>query len=163
VPLARASKPPQSLIIQSARELELEGEARALREELARLALLLSSVRARVLEENEPDVVRLAVAVASRVVGRELAADPTLMVGWIRDGLEALSGRDEVVVAVAPDIGEAIPLEAVSSTTATTRIVVDAALRPGTCELREGGTLVPIGASDRMAAVADTLGVDEER
>ncbi|MBX3196760.1 MAG: hypothetical protein KF894_01285 [Labilithrix sp.] len=161
VPLPRASVPPSSPLIQSGRELELESEVIALREEVARLAVELASARARVLEESEPEVVRLAVTVAARVVGRELATDPALVTGWIRDGLAALPGK-EAVVAVAPDVAAAVAPEAITGAAPAARIVVDAGLRPGTCELREGATVVPIGAGERIAAISDALGVDRE-
>lgn len=161
VPLARASAPPSSPIIQSARELELEREVLALREEVARLAVELASVRARVLEESEPEVVRLAVTVAARVVGRELATEPSLVTGWIQDGLAALPGK-EALVAVAPDVAAAVAPDALAAAASGARVVVDAGLRPGTCELREGATVVPIGAGERIAAISDALGVDRE-
>ncbi|OJY30257.1 MAG: hypothetical protein BGO98_26335 [Myxococcales bacterium 68-20] len=155
--------PPPSPIIQTGRELELEDELLALREETARLAVELASVRARVLEESEPEIVRLAVTVASRIVGRELATDPALVLGWIREGFAALPGKEAVVVAVAPDIAAAISRDALEGTATAAKVVVDDALRPGSCELREGATVVPIGAGERIAAISDALGVDRER
>lgn len=163
IPIERDSVPPPSPIIQTGRELELEDELLALREETARLAVELASVRARVLEESEPEIVRLAVTVASRIVGRELATDPALVLGWIREGFAALPGKEAVVVAVAPDIAAAISRDALEGTATAAKVVVDDALRPGSCELREGATVVPIGAGERIAAISDALGVDRER
>ncbi len=163
VPIERISVPPPSPLIQTGREPELEGELVALREETARLAVELASVRARVLEESEPEIVRLAVTVAARIVGRELATDPVLVLGWIREGFAALPGKEEVVLAVAPDIAAAIQPEALEGAAAAAKVVVDAALRPGSCELREGATVVPIGAGERLGAISDALGVDRER
>ena len=164
VPLARASVPPGvATIIQFGLELELADEVDTLREEIARLALELGSVRARILEDCEPEIVRLALTVATRVVGRELAADPSLVVGWIREGLTALPGREAPVVAVAPDIAAALPLESALADLGAPNVVVDASLRPGSCELREASSLVAVGAEERLAAVADALGVERER
>lgn len=163
VPIERVSVPPPSPIIQTGRELELERELLALREETARLAVELASVRARVLEESEPEIVRLAVTVASRIAGCELATDPALVLEWIREGFAALPGKEDVVVAVAPDIAAAIPPEALEGAATAAKVVVDAALRPGSCELREGASAVPIGVRERIAAISDALGVDRER
>jgi len=163
LPLARASVPPgSSPIIQSGRELELELEVQTLREEIARLALELGSVRARVLEDSEPEIVRLAFTVAKRVVGRELAADPSLVTGWIREGLAALPGREASIVAVAPDIAAAFPLEAALAEVGVHGVVVDASLSPGSCELREGSSLVAVAAEDRLAAISDALGIEKD-
>ncbi|MBX3209356.1 MAG: hypothetical protein KF764_30265 [Labilithrix sp.] len=159
-PLSRPSGAP-SPIIQSGRELELESEVLALREEIARLAVDLASVRARVLEESEPEVVRLAVTVAARVVGRELATDPALLAVWIREGLAALPGK-EAIVAVAPDVAAAVLPEVLADASGAAKVVVDGALRPGSCELREGATVVPVSARERIAAISDALGIDRE-
>ncbi|MCW5832772.1 MAG: hypothetical protein KIS78_10215 [Labilithrix sp.] len=165
VPLARASAPPSSPIIQSARELELEREVLALREEVARLAVELASVRARVLEESEPEVVRLAVTVAARVVGRELATEPSLVTGWIQDGLAALPGKRRRSSRSPDDRGgrhARLPLAtacAASGARASSRRKRRAAARHG---LPQGATVVPIGAGERIAAISDALGVDRE-
>ena len=160
VPLAALSSPPSSPIIRSGRELELEAEVQALREEAARLAVELASVRSRILEDSEPEVVRLAMTIATRVVGREVSADPSIVLGWIREGLAVLPGRDAPVVAVAPDIAAAISLEVVLAEAGCRNVVVDASLRPGSCELREGASVVTIGADDRLAAISDALGIE---
>ena len=162
VPITRPSVPAPSPLIQSTRELELESEVAALRQEVARLAAELSSVRSRVLEESEPEIVRLAITVAERVVGRELASDPSLVLDWIRQGLTALPGREEIVVAVATDIAAHLPLEVIADAAAGRRVIVDASLRPGSCEVREGASCVPAGHQDRLAAITDALGMDTE-
>lgn len=163
MPLARATDPPASCpIIQSGHELELEAEVEALRAQVGQLAHELASARARILEESEPEVVRLAVTVATRVVGRELATDPSLVVQWIREGLAALPGREAPVVAVAPDLAAAIALDAALADAGVGGVVVDASLGPGSCELREGSSLVAVGGGERVAAISDALGVEKE-
>ena len=156
--LAHASASPGPMI-HSDREVELESEIIALREELGRMAVDLASVRARVIEESEPEIVRLALTVAERVVGRELSSDPSLVVEWVKEGMQALRNRKDVVVAVASDLASSIPPEAL----AEHKVFVDEGLKPGTCELRDGSSVVPIGASERIAAMSDALGVDGDR
>jgi len=142
--------------LQSGRELELESEIFSLREELGRMAVELASVRSRVVEESESEIVRLAVIVAERVVGRELAADPALVHDWLREAIAAVPNQHEIVVAVAPDLASSVPPEAF----AECKVMVDSSLRPGTCEVRAGSTVVPVGADERIAAISDALGVD---
>jgi flagellar assembly protein FliH len=154
----RASVIPQ--VIQTTREVELDGEVDALRREVARLARELAAARARVLEESEPEIVRLAVAVATRVVGRELAQEPSTIVGWIKDGIAVLPQRDEVIVAVAPDIAAAMPAEEIAAGLGSAKVIVDSTLRPGSCEVREGASTVEVSADARLAAISDALGVD---
>jgi flagellar assembly protein FliH len=150
-------------VIDPARELELEAELQVLRQQVGHLVTELASARARILEDAEPEVVRLALSVAGRVIGREVAIDPPVVLGWVREGLSALPGRDAPALVVAPDIADAIPLELLSEEVAGGKVTVDATLRPGCCELREGATIVPIGAAERLAAISDALGVDKDR
>ncbi len=141
--------------IRTTREVELEGEVLGLRAEVARLVEQLASVRASVLEESEPAVVELAVAVAEKIVGRELALDPTMISRWIEEGLAGLPTRDGVTVAVSPEIASMIS----PSAAAELGIVVDPTLRGGTCEVRQGSTTVEVGADARLMAITDALGL----
>ena len=165
VPLEQVSVPPLSPIIQTGRELELEREVLALREETARLAVELASARARVLEESEPEIVRLAVTVASRIVGRELAADPALVLEWIRQGFAALPGKDDVVVAVAPDIAAAIPPEALEGAAAGAKLVVDALsvrARASCARERPWFRSAPASGSPRSPTPSASTGSDDD-
>lgn len=159
IPVAQASA---AVEIRSTREVELEAQNEALRAEIARLADALASVRARVVEQSEPEIVRLAMAIASRVVGRELSADPSMIAEWIGEARALLPGRSEVVVAVAPDVAAHVPAERIESRLGdgAGTIVVDPTLRPGTCELREGPSTVEVGAEARLDALADALGLE---
>jgi len=160
--------PPQ--MIQTTREVELEAEVEGLRLEVARLAQTIATMRTRILEESEPEILRFCVAIADRVVAREITQDPSVIMEWIREGLAALPGREDIVVAVAPDIASLIAAveqgqeeQALQDGTKMPRgskTVVDATLRPGTIELREGNTSAEISAQTRMAAIAEALGVD---
>lgn len=140
--------------------LEYENTIEALRQQVAELAGALMSVRQRILESIEPDVVRLAYTIAERVVGREVSAEPELVLGWIRESAAALPNRDEIVVAVAPDVAERISEAAVlGAAISASKMVIDPTLAAGTCELREGSSSAPAGAGARLEAVADALGV----
>lgn len=147
----------KSIPVQTMREVELEDELGAMRREMAMLAAELSVARQRALQENEPEIVRLAMAVAERVVGRELTVDPTLVEEWIHDGVRALPGaREDIIVACAPDVAAMLEGESIEH-----KVVVDGSLRAGSCELRSAnGSTVAIGANARMAAIADALGAD---
>lgn len=132
-------------IIQSTREVELEAEVAALHTELARVIDESERVRARVMEESEPQVVALALAIARRVVGRELTTDPGLVQHWIQEALGTLpEGAVYVAKDVKPEEGQ----------------TVDVSLPKGTAELRDGASTVAIGAEPRIEAMADALGID---
>ncbi len=159
-PLGTARASGSVHLIQTTREVELEGELAALRGEVARLAEALASARTRVLEESEPELVRLAVAVAARVVGHELSTDPTTLIAWMKEGLTALPRKGDVTVAIAPDIAAMLSSGDAAVAIGAQKLVVDASLRAGSCELREGSSIVEVGADARVAAITDALGVD---
>jgi len=112
------------------RELELESEVVMLHNELQRVTTEGASMKVRVMEESEPAIIALAVAIARRVVGRELTTDPSLMQEWIREGMAALPG------------GEVIELS------------------DGKAEIRAGQSTIEVSADARMDAISDALGVD---
>jgi len=138
--------PSMSPVFTSTRETELEEENARLRAELAELFEATAGMEARVAAAAEPEVVRLAIRVAERVVGAELTTRPELVAEWVREGLAALPRKQPVVVAVASDLGEVLA--------EIPGLVVDDTLAPGTCELREGARIVPIAAAARLATIA---------
>ncbi|MGH2461097.1 MAG: FliH/SctL family protein [Chloroflexota bacterium] len=116
-----------------------DGE-RALREQAARLSQLLDQATHDLREalfELEPQVIELAMAVAGRVVERELAADPTLVVGVVRAALEAAATLPVIRVRVHPT--DEPTLAAIWASLGPTsggtpvELVADPALQPGGC------------------------------
>lgn len=137
----------------------------ARRQELAKandaLALAVETARERVLAESVPEIVRLASAVATRVVGGELLTDPAIVVGWVREALAALGDRDDVSVAVAPDVAASIPSDEWADILGSAPApAVDASLAPGAITVRAGASTVQLSAAARFAAVAADLHAD---
>ena len=92
----------------------------------------MESLRVRVLEASEPQLVKLAMAVAGRVVGRELQTDPTLVASWAREAVELFVTREGLVVSVAPDLASLVPADAWANALATPHtLVVDPSRAPG--------------------------------
>lgn len=131
--------------IQTTREVELESELVQLHAELQRVMTENENMKARVMEESEPAIVALALAIAKRVVGREVAVDPQVVHAWIREAQGLMPSGS---VYVASDI------EGVENAQ------IDATLAAGTAEVRDDGSVIVVGADARMAAMADALGVD---
>jgi flagellar biosynthesis/type III secretory pathway protein FliH len=149
-------------------DLGLAAEIAALREENAGLhaqvaasAARMARLRREVLESSEPELVRLAVAVAERVVGRELALDPALVVSWARDAIQALAAKDEVVIAIARDVAQSVPSDAWSGIETKHKVQADPVLAPGSVEVRAAEGAIAAGGEARLEAVAQALGVGE--
>lgn len=141
-----------------AEHAELRAENAALTERFDTMARTMESLRVRVLEASEPQLVALALAVAERVVGRELKTDPTLVAGWAREAVELFVSREGLVVSVAPDLASLVPAEAWGSALATPHsLVVDPSRAPGSASVQAGAAMAGVGVVERMAAVREAL------
>jgi len=120
---------------------ELEATVATLSDEIVAL-------RMRALEESEPELVRLALEIAERIVGREIASDPAIVGAWAKEALRKLGDRHALVVAVSPDLAHAVE-----------GAIVDGSLPRGSCEIRDGARTIELGQDARIQAMADVLEV----
>jgi hypothetical protein len=142
---------------------DLREENAALRKQLAEMAVSMARLRADLLEANEDELVRLARAIAERVVGHELQIDPALAVTWAREAVEALGSKEDVVVAVGPDLAALVSTADWSARLGVTaRIETDPSLGAFGCEVRTRASVVDASPLGRLGAVARELGVQGE-
>lgn len=115
---ASARAPGEEARAPSPREADIEGEARerglaegmrvaeeAYRAKLARLDALVAELQAEREEfftRMEPEVVRLAVAIAEKVVQQELETRPELVVDLVRRMMKRLRERESLRISVNP-------------------------------------------------------------
>lgn len=78
-------------------------ELKPVMDKLSRSLADLASLRSRVRKSAESDLLKLAIAVARRVLHRELTLDPSSIEGLIRVALEKLESRELCRVRVHPD------------------------------------------------------------
>ncbi len=134
-------------------------ELAALRATAGELAGALATTRRRLLEASEGELVRLALDIAARVVGQQIDADPSQIVGWARDALATLPARETMIVAIAPDLAELVPDGTWAAAIAGAhRIEIDPSLPPATCEIRAGSASIEVSATARLAAVGEAIG-----
>ncbi len=139
-----------------------EGELQALEQKLVVAVGALGEVRRELLEASERDLVQLAVVIAEKVVGRELATDPALVARWARRGLEILREQDQLKVVVSNDIAAAVPPEAwMGADGQPFEPVVDPKLPPGSCEVRGEFSRIDASAAARLRSVAEALGAQD--
>jgi flagellar assembly protein FliH len=81
---------------------EAAGELKPVLERLGRSVSDLSTLRDRVRRQAEADLVKLALAIAKRVLHRELAIDADAMQGVVRTALDRLQNREIDRVRVHP-------------------------------------------------------------
>jgi hypothetical protein len=122
----------------------------------------LVAARAAALASAEHDVIRLAVALAKRIVGVEIRQRPEVLLAAAREGIGVLAESDRYVVRVASGPSEdhvrALQAEIVSKFPRS-EVVVDERLAPFTCivESEHGRVDESIGA--RMGAVLEQAGL----
>jgi flagellar assembly protein FliH len=83
-------------------------ELQSVLDQLGKSLASLASLRSRIREEAEGDLLKLAVTIARRVLHRELTLDPESIQGLIRVALDKLQSRELCRVRVHPDQEQAI-------------------------------------------------------
>ena len=131
------------------REGEAAGRARAaaelqpVMEKLARAIEELAAMRPRLRRDAERDTIRLALAIARRVLRREISIDPEALRGLVLAALEKLQLQEVVRVRVHPSHAAAVAecLRKLSSA-AQVEVAGDGSREPGTVIFEtERGTL----------------------
>lgn len=148
------------------RELEaLSAQLEAQRRECAALQRMAESAlataeraRSETIASAEPDLIQLAAAIAERVISRELSLDPAIIVGWAHEGIAALQTREEIVIALAPDLFGSMPRERFAIEGRVIDVVLDEDLAPGCCEVRSNSGRVEENVSSRISAIVEALG-----
>ncbi len=82
---------------------QAKAEVQPVLERLSRCLAELSSLRPRMRREAEKDLVKLSIAIARRVLHRELTLDPESMESLIRVALDRLEARELSRVRIHPD------------------------------------------------------------
>lgn len=137
---------------------QLSDDNAALRAQVAEMGAAMARLRRQILEASEGELVQLALVIAERVVARELATDPDLVVHWARQAIDALAAKDEVVIAVAKDVAADVSPESWAKLGVPHELLQDAQLAPGVIEVRTPQGIVAVNGDARLQAVASALG-----
>ena len=88
---------------ESAGQDQAMGRLDPVAEQLARTVADLSQSRRKLRRDAEQDVVKLALAIARRILHRELSMDPEAILGVVKAALQKLEGREVDRVRVHPE------------------------------------------------------------
>jgi hypothetical protein len=138
------------------------GQARVteLIDRLASSIELLAGERVRVLARAESQLVELAVAIARRVIGRELTVDPTLLADLASEGIEALGSKERLVVRLG-DVADDAGIEAIrarlTARAPQCQVVHDPTLPRGGCIVETEYGTVDESLEARLASVVDAV------
>ena len=124
----------------------IERQARAIEE--------LAGLRPRLREQAEADLIRLAVAIARRIVRRELTVDADAITGLVKAALEQLAVQEAVRVRVHPE-HEAAVRAYLASTGGAAEIEVagDGALEPGSVIFETARGSLDASAETQLAEI----------
>lgn len=118
----------------------LAGEAEARQHAADMLARLtstideISALRTGLLSQTEHDVVRLAVAIAERIVRREIQADPQLLVSVARAAARQLGDKAVATILLQPDdLATVLAQRKAATESGPIRLAADLSLSPGGC------------------------------
>lgn len=110
----------------------------------------LQRERERYFADMEGEVVRLAMAVAARILHRETAMDPTLLAGIVRHALAQLSDANGAVLAIAADGAERWRAAMKSS---SLRVEEDPSLPSGAVQLRASAGVAELGLEAQLVEI----------
>jgi flagellar assembly protein FliH len=139
--------------------------ADAMLRRLAQTIEELQALRADVIQRTERQVVELALAIAKRIVLREVSLDPELLVAMARVALDRLADTatasihlhpDDHAVAVAPRAGDPVA-------GASVQIVADPSVRRGGCVVRSDVGAIDVAVGAQLDEMVQTLLGDGSR
>lgn len=88
---------------QAAARRSLEGPYREALARAVAAAAELASLRKRLRRETEEDLVRLAVAIARRILRREISTDPVAILGLVKAAFERIEAREVIRLRAHPE------------------------------------------------------------
>lgn len=133
------------------------GEA-ALRR-LAQTIEELSNLRAELLQKTERQVVELALAIAVRVLRREVSVDRELLIAMAKVALERLGENTSATIRLNPEDYAVIGAQAHLGEHDVVRVVADPLVSSGGCLVQSDFGLIDAGIDAQLGEVAAALGV----
>ena len=123
----------------------------------------LTQVRAQMIHQTERQMVQLALAVARRVVQREVSLDPDLLIAMARVAMERLGETAQVKVRLHPEDYEAAGAARVAQLAGSNvTIVADGHLNRGGCRIESDMGMLDAGVDAQLQEIARALlGEDE--
>lgn len=118
----------------------------------------LVQLKRNVMAQMEPEVVRLALEIAQKIVGQELQTNKEMIVGIVRGGLSTLKERDEITIRVNPQEYDAIKahqteFESMIEGLQRFDVLSDGAIEPGSCAIETNMGNVDARISTQFEAI----------
>ena len=118
----------------------------------------LTTLRAQMIHQTELQMVQLALAVARRVVHREISLDRDLLVAMARVALDRLGESVQVIVRLNPEDFDATAVSRASQWTGTNvTVVADSRVGRGGCRIESDLGVMDAGADAQIQEIARAL------
>jgi flagellar assembly protein FliH len=123
----------------------------------------LTEVRAQMIHQTERQMVQLAIAIARRVIQREVTLDADLLIAMARVAMERLGETAQVKIRLHPDDYEAAGAARVAQLAGSNvMILADAHLSRGGCRIESDMGILDAGVNAQLQEIARALlGEDE--
>jgi flagellar assembly protein FliH len=125
----------------------------------------LQALRGNVIQRTERQVVELALAIAKRIVLREVSLDPELLVAMARVALDRLADTATASIHLHPDDHAAAvaPRAGAPAAGASVQIVADPSVRRGGCVVRSDIGAIDVAVGAQLDEIAQALFGDGSR
>jgi flagellar assembly protein FliH len=140
------------------------GQNEALLQRLTETLVELRQTRSEMIRQTERQLVELALAVARRVLHREVSLEPDLLVAMIRVALDRLGEAGQVTIRLHPAEFEAVSVARTGALAGDhVSVVADARVGRGGCRVESDYGSVDAGVDAQIQEIGRVLLGDEER
>jgi flagellar assembly protein FliH len=143
---------------------EGRAEVAVLAADVARAVAQIGAWRDELRSRYTSGLLELSLAIARRIAGEALDADPARWTAIVEAAIRGLVDREQVTVRVPPRLAAALraatPALVARDAAAEVRIVEDPTLGDGGCRVESATGDVECGLDAQIAAVADALGAE---
>ena len=148
---------------QRATEEERQRQYDAAALQIAATVQEIADLRGGVMRRADRELIHLAIAMAERIVRRELKTDPNLFLVMVRAAIERLGERPAAVVHLNPIDYETVVQATAESRTGTFELVADNTLPRGGCVIRSSLGVIDASIDAQVRELTrELLGVDSE-
>ena len=126
---------------------------------LAQTVEELAGLRTELIHKTERQVVELALAIAGRVLRREVSLDRELLITMARIALERLGENTSATIRLNPDDYAFIGAKTQVGDSSLVRVVADPLVNSGGCLVQSDFGLIDAGIDAQLGEMAAALGV----
>lgn len=141
---------------------EIDQKYAALLNTLKTISETALSEKLKIIKNTEDDIVSLSIEIAKKVVNRELAADKTIIIGFVKEAIKLLEDKEKIIIYSHPQDIELIKSHRAEFTslvdiTDTLHILPDDLLDPGECRLESKSEIIDTDVNYQFGEIKKKL------